>query len=63
MKFIKVKITEGLTLTVDRMLNVDHVIQFEPSRGREGHCHVYLSDGKVISVANTFEELIILFKN
>jgi L-2-hydroxyglutarate oxidase LhgO len=62
-KFIHVVIIEGFNTAIERMLNVDHVIQFEPNMARGGTCHVYLSDGKVVCVSNTFEQLIEKFKN
>jgi hypothetical protein len=57
-KFIKILVIEGFSTVIERMLNVNHIIQFEPNRGRAGHCHLYLSDGKVICVVGQFEELI-----
>lgn len=57
-KFIKVTVVEGFSNVVERIVNINHIIQFESNRGREGCCHVYLSDGKTICVSETFEELI-----
>lgn len=62
-KFIHVNAIEGFSTVVDKVLNVDHVIQFEPNLARAGTCHVYLSDGKVVCVTCSFEQLIEKFKN
>ena len=62
-KFIHVNVMEGSFNVVDKVLNVDHVIQFEPNQARAGTCHIYLSDGKVICVTCSFEQLIEKFKN
>ena len=63
MKFIKVKVVEGISQTIERMINVDHVIQFEPDKARDGYSHVYMTQGNSFRVESTFEELINLFKN
>jgi hypothetical protein len=60
-KFIFVNVIEGYSTYNDRALNVDHVVQFEPNMAKAGTCHVYMSDGKVICVACSFEQLIKMF--
>ena len=54
---------EGSFNVVDRAINVDHIIQFEPNLAKAHTSNVYISDGKVICVASTFEQLIEKFKN
>jgi hypothetical protein len=52
------RVVEGFSNVVERIVNINHIIQFESNRGREDCCHVYLSDGKTICVAETFEDLV-----
>jgi len=62
-KFIHVSIIEGFSTAIERALNMDHVIQFEPNIAKSGTCHVWLTDGKIICVVGTFEQLIQKFNN
>ena len=62
-KFIHVNVIEGFSSVIDRGLNIDHVIHFEPNIAKSGTCHVYLVDGKVICVVGTFEDLIQKFNS
>jgi hypothetical protein len=57
-KFIHIKIVEGFSNIVDRVVNVDHIIQFEPSQTASGQSNVYLSNGKVLTVYESFEKLL-----
>jgi hypothetical protein len=62
-KFIHVSIIEGFSTAIERALNMDHVIQFGPNIAKSCTCHVWLTDGKVICVVGTFEQLIQKFNN
>lgn len=62
-KFVLLNVMEGSFNVVDRAINVDHIIQFEPNLAKAHTSNVYISDGKVICVASTFEQLIEKFKN
>ena len=62
-KFIHIKIVEGFSNMVDRVVNVDHIIQFEPSLARPEHSNIFLSDGKVLLAAESFHKLIEKFNN
>lgn len=57
-KFVHIQVIEGFSHIIDRVINVDHIIQFEPSQHESGRCNVYLSDGKVLTVCESFEKLI-----
>jgi hypothetical protein len=57
-KFIHIRIIEGFSHVIDRVVNVDHIIQFEPIQDRAGYCNLYLSNGKVLTVTESFERLI-----
>lgn len=62
-KFVHFSVIEGYSNVIERAINVDHVIQFEPNLDRQGTCRVYLTEGKVICVSGTFEQLINIFNS
>jgi hypothetical protein len=62
-KFIRISVVEGFSIVIEKILNVDHIIQFESNRGRAGHCHLYLTDGKVLCVVGTLEDIIYKLNN
>ena len=62
-KFVHLVVAEGFSNYIDKVINVDHIIQFEPNLNKSGHSNIYLSDGKVLSVAESFHNLIEKFNN
>lgn len=62
-KLPSINVMEGSFNFVDRAINVDHIIQFEPNLTKAQTSNIYLSDGKVLCVACPFDSLIQLFKN
>jgi hypothetical protein len=62
-KFVHITVVEGFSNHTDKVVNVDHIIQFEPSLARPEHSNIFLSDGKVLLAAESFHKLIEKFNN
>lgn len=62
-KFVHITVVEGFSNYTDKVVNVDHIIQFEPSLARPEHSNIFLSDGKVLLAAESFHKLIEKFNN